>query len=91
MGTFIAHGQGIGLAPGPTSNNDSKQDPELEKMENGNGSEAGLILSHIDGSKRPSLVSDENAVAQLVGVAVLEFGIILHRHVSRHVSALVMR
>ena len=26
-------------------------------------------------------LSDENAMAQLIGVAILEFGVILHRHV----------
>jgi zinc transporter 1/2/3 len=26
--------------------------------------------------------TDENAMAQLIGVAILEFGVILHRHIS---------
>jgi hypothetical protein len=35
----------------------------------------------MDDSKQELLLSDENALAQLIGVAILEFGVILHRHV----------
>ena len=61
----------------PTFNNDS----ELEKTGRGNDFEAGYTLDYKGGSKQASLASDENAMAQLIAVAVLEFGIILHRHV----------
>jgi hypothetical protein len=76
MGVFIAHCQEADSAPALTSNSDS----ELEKTETGKY-DTGHTLSHIDGSKQASPTSDENPVAQLIGVAAIEFGIVLHRHV----------
>jgi hypothetical protein len=77
MGAFIAHYREADSLPALTFNNDS----ELEKSGKGNDFEAGYTLDYKGGSKQASLASDENAMAQLIAVAVLEFGIILHRHV----------
>jgi hypothetical protein len=77
MGAFIANYRETDSSPAITFNHDS----ELEKTGNVNGFEAGYALDYKDGNKQASLASDENARAQLVAVAVLEFGIILHRHV----------
>ena len=64
-------------APAPTSDNGS----ELETI--GKGSdieyEAGHAIGHIRGSERASLASGEDALVQSIGVAVLEFGTVLHR------------
>ena len=38
--------------------------------------------NHLGDSKQLLLLSDENAMAQLIGVAILEFGVVLHRHVA---------
>ena len=77
MGAFIAHYREADSSPALTFNND----PELEKTGKGNDFEADYAFDYKDGNKQASLASDENARAQLVAVAVLEFGIILHRHV----------
>jgi hypothetical protein len=47
----------------------------------GNDFIAGYTFDYKGDNKQASSASDQNAVAQLVAVAVLEFGIILHRHV----------
>ena len=77
MGTFIAHYQEADSSPALTSNDDS----ELEKLGKGNDFEAGYTLDYTGGREQPSLALYENAMAQLIAVAVLEFGIILHRYV----------
>jgi hypothetical protein len=77
MGAFIAHYREADSSPALTFNNDS----ELEKTGKGNDFEVDYTLDYKGGNKQASLASDENARAQLVAVAVLEFGIILHRHV----------
>jgi hypothetical protein len=77
MGAFIAHHREADSSPAFIFNNDS----ELEKTGKGNDFEAGYTLDHKGGSKQASSASDENAMAQLIAAAVLEFGIILHRHV----------
>lgn len=64
-------------SPVLTLNNNS----ELEKTGIVNDFEAGHTLDYKDGKKQASLASDDNAVAQLIAAAVLEFGIILHRYV----------
>ena len=77
MSAFIAHYREADSLPALTSNYDS----ELEKTGKGNDFEAGYTLHEKGGCKQASLASDENAMAQLIAVAILEFGIILHRHV----------
>lgn len=67
MGAFIAHYREADSSPALTFSDD---DSELEKTENGNDFEAGY--------KQASLAPNENAMARLIAVAVLEFGIILH-------------
>lgn len=84
MGTFIAHYREADSSPALTPNNDS----ELEKPGKGNDFEGGYTLDYKGGSERASLASDKNAMAQLIAVAVLEFGIILHRYVLPHMSRL---
>ncbi len=86
MGAFIAHCQEAGSTPALTSNSDL----ELEKTEMGKD-DAGHILSHMDGTKQASLTSDKNPMAQLLGVAAIEFGIVLHRQVLFHMSTLFPR
>jgi len=75
MSAFIAHYREADSPPALTSNNGS----ELEKK--GNDFEAGYTLDDNKGGSKQASASDENAMAQLIAVAVLEFGIILHRHV----------
>ena len=77
MGAFIAHYREADSLPALTFNSDS----ELERTGKGNDFEAGYTLDYKGGSKQASSASDENAMARLIAVAVLEFGIILHRHV----------
>jgi len=74
MGAFIAHYREADSSPALAFNNDL----ELEKTGKGNYFEAGYALDYKSGSKQVSLASDENAMAQIIAVAVLEFGIILH-------------
>ena len=76
MGAFIAHYREADSSLALTFNNDS----ELEKTGKGNDFEAGYPIDYKGGTKQASLASDESAVAQLIAVAILEFGIILHRY-----------
>jgi zinc transporter 1/2/3 len=75
MGAFVTHGPEAESAPAPIS--DKSSEPETTGKGNGFDFEAGRTTSHIDGSKQ-ALESDENAMAQLMGVGGLEFGIVLH-------------
>lgn len=74
MGAYTAHGPEAesALAPSSHEHNDHS-DPE--KVVKDSDSQAH---SHMDVQQR---LSDENALAQMIGVAILEFGVILHRHV----------
>jgi hypothetical protein len=89
MGAFIAHYREADSPPALTFNNDS----ELERTGKGKGNdfEAGYTLDYKGGSKQASSASDENAMAQLIAVAVLEFGIILHRHVLMLPMSTILR
>ena len=49
---------------------------DVEKKQN------DFKAGHGEGDEDDSHVSDENALAQIIGVAILEFGVVLHRHVS---------
>ena len=77
MGAFIAHYREADSSPALAFNDDS----ELEKTGKGINFEAGCTPDHKGGSNQASSASDENAMAQIIAVAVLEFGIIIHRHV----------
>ena len=79
MGAFIAHYQEADSSSALTYNSDS----ELEKTGMGNDFELVYALGCKGGSRQAlaSLASEENAMAQLIAVAILEFGVILHRHV----------
>lgn len=84
MGAFIAHHQEADSSPALTFVTDSE--PEITGK--GNDFEAGYALDYEGGNKEMPSTSDKNALAQLIAVAVLEFGIILHRHVLlRSISA----
>jgi len=67
------------LAPASRGHNDDGH-PDPEKI--GKDSEANHVHNHLGDSKQLLLLSDENAMAQLIGVAILEFGVVLHRHVA---------
>lgn len=83
MDAFIAHYQEADSSPALIFNSDS----DLEKTEKEDDLNAGDTLDYEGGNEQDSLALDKNAVAQLIAVAVLEFGIILHRHVLlRHTS-----
>jgi hypothetical protein len=76
-GAYTAHGPEGDLAPAPASHDQGHSD--LEKT--GKDSDAGHAHSQLGDSKQALFLTDENAMAQLIGVAILEFGVILHRHV----------
>jgi hypothetical protein len=69
-------GHGIGPAAAPTSDNDV----ESRKLE---GNKEEFEADHTVDYVKSSDVSDEDALAQIIGVAILEFGVVLHRHVER--------
>jgi len=76
VGAYTAHGPEGDLALAPTSH-----DHGLNPEKVGKDPEAGHANSHSGDSKQALLLTDENAMAQMIGVAILEFGVILHRHV----------
>ncbi|KAI0251760.1 Zinc/iron permease [Lactifluus subvellereus] len=71
VGGFVSHGPEGVPATASTSDDGSKQHHEKNL-------EAGRTVDHVEGSEVRSHVSDENAMAQIIGVAILEFGVILH-------------
>ena len=80
MGAYTAHGPEAEFAPAPPSrdhNDHGHSDPEKAAKD----SPASHAHSPVGDSKQELLLSDENAMAQLIGVAILEFGVILHRYV----------
>ena len=79
MGAYAAHGPEAESALVPTSldNNDhGHSDPEKVAKD-----AASHAHSHMGDSEQDLLEMDENALAQMIGVAILEFGVVLHRHV----------
>ena len=70
MGAYTAHGPEAESALVPSS----REHTDPEKV--GKDSDSH-VHSHMDVQG----LSDENALAQMIGVAILEFGVILHRHV----------
>jgi len=80
VGAYTAHGPEAEFALAPTShdhNEHGHSDPEKVAKD----SPTSHAHSPMGDSKQELLLSDENAMAQLIGVAILEFGVILHRHV----------
>jgi hypothetical protein len=80
VGAYTAHGPEAEFPLASTSgdhNDHGHSDPEKVAK----GSPASHAHSAMGDSKQASPLSDENAMAQLIGVAILEFGVILHRHV----------
>jgi hypothetical protein len=75
VGAYTAHGPEAESALAPTSDH-GHSDPEKITKE----SPASHVHTMGD-SKQALPLSDEDAMAQLIGVAILEFGVILHRHV----------
>ncbi|KAI0306097.1 ZIP-like iron-zinc transporter [Multifurca ochricompacta] len=87
VGALLAHGPEGGSAPALTSGDHSEQQPDvesmrLEKIEKKSNFESSHPPSHSDGSGH-GFLTDEGAVAQLIGVAILEFGVILHRSIPK--------
>ncbi len=76
VGAYTAHGPEGEFALASTSHDHSHHghsDPEKVIDD-------GLTRGH-SGDSKQGFTSDENAMAQLIGVAILEFGVILHRYV----------
>jgi hypothetical protein len=75
LGAFVARGPETESPPAPTSDND----PKLKTTGKGNDFdfEACHAISH-------EQASYDVVMAQLMGVAVLEFGTVLNRHVFLH-------
>jgi len=76
VGSYTAHGPEGEPEPAPTSSDS----PDPEKIEK--DLHVGHTHNHVDDTKGKSFQTDADAMAQLIGVAILEFGVILHRHVS---------
>jgi solute carrier family 39 (zinc transporter), member 1/2/3 len=73
VGAYTAHGPEGEIALAPKSHDHGHSD--LEKV-----IDDGPTHGH-SGDSELGFMSDENAMAQLIGVAILEFGVILHRYV----------
>ena len=79
MGAYTAHGPETESALAPTSHDHNDHGhSDHEKVTK----DSPDIHAHNPmGDSKQEFLSDENAMAQLIGVAILEFGVILHRHV----------
>ena len=78
MGAYTAHGPEAEIpSPSRDHNDHGHSDPEKAAKD----PSASHAHSHMGDSKQALLLMDENAMAQLIGVAILEFGVVLHRHV----------
>jgi hypothetical protein len=76
VGAYTAHGPEAESAS-HDHNDHEHSDPEKEAKD----PRASHVHSPMDDSKQALVLTDENAMAQLIGVAILEFGVVLHRHV----------
>jgi len=77
-GGVVAHGPEGSPVAGPTSpRNPDVESMHLEKPDKGS-SETGQSVNRVDGGGHITTVTDESAMAQLIGVGILEFGVILH-------------
>jgi hypothetical protein len=72
-GSYAAHGPEAGPVPALTDGSDP------EKV--GKDLQADHTHGHLHARKETSFQTDADAMAQLIGVAILEFGVILHRYV----------
>ena len=80
-GGVIAHGPEGSPEPGPTS----PRGPDVESMhleKTGKDSETGHSVNRVGDTAHVKIMTDEGAMGQLIGVAILEFGVILHRLVK---------
>jgi hypothetical protein len=77
MDAFAHHGPAGGPASSDGSNHVEDMNPEKSQRD----IEASHTVGHVKGSENGSYLSDEDAMAQIIGVAILEFGVVLHRHV----------
>ncbi|KAF8493246.1 ZIP-like iron-zinc transporter [Russula emetica] len=75
VGAYTAHGPEAEIASTSRDHNDPGH-IDLEKV--AKDSPASHVHIHMDDSKQELLLTDENAMAQLIGVAILEFGVVLH-------------
>jgi zinc transporter 1/2/3 len=80
-GGVVAHGPEGSPVPGPAS----PRIPDVESMhleKPDKSSEAGHSVTRVDDATHITTMTDESAMAQLIGVGILEFGVILHRFVK---------
>lgn len=76
-GGVVAHGPEGSPVPGPAS----PRIPDVESMhleKPDKSSEAGHSVTRVDDATHITTMTDESAMAQLIGVGILEFGVILH-------------
>lgn len=79
-GGVVAHGPEGSPVPGPTvPRNPDVESLHLEKHDKESGT--GQSVNRVDDG-HITTVTDESAMAQLIGVGILEFGVILHRFAS---------
>lgn len=75
VGSYAAHGPEADPEQDPTSGEGS----DLEKVTK--ISDVGHAHHDVNTRKEISFQNDVDAMAQLIGVGILEFGVVLHRHV----------
>ncbi|KAH9056715.1 ZIP-like iron-zinc transporter [Lactarius vividus] len=73
-GGVLAHGPESSPVPGPTS----PAIPDVESIQLEKDSETNRTVKRVDDGGHVTAVTDESVMAQLIGVAILEFGVILH-------------
>ncbi|KAH9028558.1 ZIP-like iron-zinc transporter [Lactarius hengduanensis] len=73
-GGVLAHGPEGSPVPGPMS----PVAPDVESIHLEKDPEASRTVKRVDDGEHVTTVTDENVMAQLIGVAILEFGVILH-------------
>ena len=80
-GGVVAHGPEGSPEPGPAS----PRSPDVESMrleKTDKDSETGHSVNRAEHAAHVKIMTDESAMAQLIGVGILEFGVILHRLVK---------
>ena len=80
-GGVVAHGPEGSPEPGPAS----PRSPDVEGMrleKTDKDSETGHSVNRAEDAAHVKIMTDESAMAQLIGVGILEFGVILHRSVK---------
>lgn len=88
---MVAHGPEGSPEPGPAS----PRSPDVEGMrleKTDKDSETGHSVNRAEDAAHVKIMTDESAMAQLIGVGILEFGVILHRSVKKiSIAALQIR